>query len=62
MVFDSDRYHDAEIQLYNCYACNEKISEYYLQQFDNGLQVVCSHCYDLKKDYKRVQKQIEALA
>ena len=62
MIFDNDRYHDtiAEIQFHHCFVCNEAISEYYYQQFESGLQIVCPFHYTLQKNYNFVTKQLLA--
>ena len=52
----------SEIQYHNCYACDKKISEYYLEKFFAGVQVMCEQCYNLRKDYMIVQKQLQEVA
>ena len=61
MIFDSDRYHDAEVQFHRCFSCNERIDTYYYQQFASGLQVVCEFCWSQKKRWDRVQGLLQEL-
>ena len=62
MIDTNDLYHDYEAQFHRCYICNEKIGEYYYQQFASGLQVVCSYCWDLKRRFDNTSKLLKEVA
>jgi len=59
MDFPNDIIKDYELQFYNCYVCNDKISEYFLQKFNDKVEKVCPYCFDLEKEYKRTSKLLK---
>ncbi len=59
MDFPNDIIKDHEVQFYNCYACNDKISEYFLQRFNGNLEKVCPFCWDIRKEYNRTSKLLK---